>query len=121
MKKTILIVEDEKSLSEAYKKILEKEKFKVVLACNGREALDCLDGIQPDAILLDLRMPVMNGLEFLKYYQAPKKNPPAIIIFSNMDNQKEIDQAYSLGASRYILKAWASPKELVKVVRESVI
>jgi DNA-binding NarL/FixJ family response regulator len=43
-----------------------------------------------------------------------------IIIFSNYDLQKEIDEAYDLGAQRYVLKAWASPKELIKIVKDTL-
>ena len=62
-------------------------------------------------------MPVLDGIGFLEAYQ-PKalKNPPKIVVFSNFDMQKEIDQAYELGADKYMLKAWASPKELLQLV-----
>jgi DNA-binding NarL/FixJ family response regulator len=43
-----------------------------------------------------------------------------IIVFSNYDLQQEIDEAYDLGAQRYVLKAWASPKELIKIVEDTI-
>jgi len=43
-----------------------------------------------------------------------------VIVFSNYDMQNEIDEAYGLGADRYILKAWASPKELLRVVKDTL-
>lgn len=43
-----------------------------------------------------------------------------MIVFSNLDTQKEIDEAYKLGAHKYMLKAWASPKELVRFVKETL-
>jgi DNA-binding NarL/FixJ family response regulator len=65
-------------------------------------------------------MPTLDGIGFLKAYQpiANHKNVN-IIVFSNYDMQQEIDQAYELGARRYILKAWASPKELIKIVEDA--
>lgn len=118
---TILIVEDEQSLSDAYVMILENEGYKVAAAYDGQQALDYLKKNTPDLILLDLRMPVMDGLEFLETAKLSERLPNLpIVVFSNYDVQKEIDAAYELGATRYILKAWAAPKELVQVVQQSL-
>lgn len=116
---SVLIVEDEPSLNDAYKRILESEKISVVTAFNGREALDALNKKQPDIILLDLKMPEMDGIEFLQKYSKSKfKGKSKIIIFSNYDEQAEIKDAFDLGATKYMLKAWASPSEVVNVVKE---
>lgn len=114
----VLIVEDEALLNEAYQTILGKEGFDHKSAYNGEEALKILEDFTPDVILLDLRMPKMNGIEFLKAFDDAKKKHVKIIIFSNYDVQKEIDEAFALGATRYMLKAWATPKELVRVVND---
>lgn len=115
--KTVLIVEDENMLNEAYAVILKSGGYNVVSAFDGKAALEVLEDQHIDAILLDLRMPVLDGIGFLEAYQPKgRKNPPKIVIFSNFDMQKEIDQAYDLGADKYMLKAWASPKELLQLV-----
>ena len=117
----ILIVEDEKLLNEAYELVLKKEGYDVKAAFNGAEALDIFEKHKPDLILLDLRMPKMDGVEFLKQLESKGKHPDLnVIVFSNYDEQKEIDEAFKHGATRYILKAWSSPKELVKVVHETL-
>jgi two-component system response regulator (stage 0 sporulation protein F) len=115
----VLIVEDEQLLNEAYARVLGAANIALLRAYNGKEALDILKNDKPDIILLDLRMPVMDGIEFLKKLQ-PKDNLPdaKIIVFSNYDDQHEIDEAFSLGAMHYMLKAWATPDELVKLIRE---
>lgn len=115
----VLIVEDEQLLNEAYARVLGAAKISLMRAYNGKEALDMLKSKHPDIILLDLRMPVMDGIEFLKRLK-PKENLPhtKIIVFSNYDDQHEIDEAFSLGAMHYMLKAWATPDELVKLIRE---
>jgi len=117
----ILIVEDEKVLNEAYELVLKKEGYAVSCAFNGEEALAYVKKGKFDLILLDLRMPKIDGVEFLKR-SDPSKNFPStkIIVFSNYDDQKEVDDAIKHGATRYILKAWSSPSELVKIVRESL-
>ena len=117
----ILIVEDEQSLNEAYQIILRKAGYTVRTAYDGEEALQVTEKEEPALILLDLRMPRMDGLEFLSNYQAREKHPNVkIIVFSNYDMQKEIDEAYRLGADRYFMKALASPKELLQVVEATL-
>jgi two-component system response regulator (stage 0 sporulation protein F) len=116
-KSTILIVEDEESLNEAYQIILRKAGYKVQVAFDGQEALKLAAMEEPSLILLDLRMPRMDGIEFLRQFDLKRKHPGVkVIIFSNYDMQKEIDEAYSLGADRYFMKALASPRELLQVV-----
>jgi len=119
--KSILVIEDENTLNEAYQLVLAKAGYDVLSAFDGKEALQILKEVTPDIILLDLRMPVMDGIEFLKNYNKDKsiKNPPRVIVFSNYDMQKEIDQAYALGADRYVLKSMTSPRELISLVSEN--
>ena len=115
----ILIVEDDIDLNNAYEMILTASGYTVSTAYNGAEALEVVekDG-DPDIIFLDLRMPVMDGIEFLKRYKAPTHETTSIIVFSNYDAKKEVDEAYDLGADRYVLKARAAPKELIKIVED---
>ena len=115
----VLIVEDELVLNDAYAQVLSSAGIDLLRAYNGQEALDILQDETPDIVLLDLRMPVMDGISFLKKL-SPKHTMPdtKIIVFSNYDDQKEIDTAFSLGAMHYMLKAWATPDELIKLIRE---
>lgn len=120
-KSFILIVEDEWMIADACRMILEAEGYEVAVVNEGQQALDFLKEKVPNIILLDLRMPVMDGLEFLRQVDLLKNFPDLpVIVFSNYDVQKDVDEAYSYGATRYILKAWASPKELAKVVKETL-
>lgn len=115
----VLIVEDERLLNEAYARVLAAADISLLRAYNGKEAFELLKGNKPGIILLDLRMPVMDGIEFLKKLK-PKENLPEakIIVFSNYDDQREIDEAFSLGAMHYMLKAWATPDELIQLIYE---
>jgi CheY-like chemotaxis protein len=116
---TILIVEDDLALNDAYKTILSSAGYETRSAFNGEEALAICDQGEPDVIFLDLRMPVMDGIGFLKAYQPLTKHKNVkIIVFSNYDMEREVDEAYALGAERYVLKAWASPTELIKIVKD---
>lgn len=117
-KNSVLIIEDDNDLREAYVMILQSEGIDVHAAENGKAALDILQKKgNPGIIFLDLRMPVMGGLEFLETYDAPAHEDTEVIVFSNYDAKNEIDAAYDLGARRYVLKARAAPKELIRIVR----
>lgn len=117
-KETVLIVEDDADLRDAYVMILESEGIKTFSAENGAVALELLKSHgDPGIIFLDLRMPVMNGIEFLKAYNAPAHPETEVVVFSNYDAKTEIDAAYNLGAERYVLKARAAPKELIRIVK----
>ena len=119
---TILIVEDENALNEAYQIILRTAGYQVYSAYDGEDALEKAAAHEPDLILLDLRMPHMDGLNFLRHYELRIHHPKVrVVVFSNYDIQKDIDEAYNQGADRYILKAWASPKELLKIVADTLV
>jgi CheY-like chemotaxis protein len=117
----VLIVEDEKTLNSAYKTILEKEGHQVATAFNGVEALDAVAKKTPDIILLDLLMPKMDGIEFLRTIKLKEKYPhTAVVILSNLDMDSEIQQAFELGAYKYILKAITSPQQLAVLVNHLI-
>lgn len=120
-KKSILIVEDEPELAEVYQTLLGQSGYNITVAHNGESALAAVEEKAPDLILLDLRMPIMGGVEFLENYDVKEEHKGVkVIVFSNYDMQDEIDDAYRLGADRYVLKAWASPKELLQIVKDSL-
>jgi len=116
----ILIVEDDSDLNNAYKIILENEGYDVVSVFNGQEALDALKTFNPDLILLDLLMPVMGGLQFLQEYELDKHKQVKVLIFTNMENSPEVNEAYNLGAHRAIIKSWTAPQNLTRVVDDAL-
>jgi len=118
----ILIVEDDKDLNNAYSVILKHEGHEVVEAFDGKEALSKIKDFNPELVLLDLLMPVMGGLEFLKSWGDPKKRKNVkILIFTNMENSPEVTEAYKLGANRCIIKSWTAPHNLAKVVSDTLL
>jgi CheY-like chemotaxis protein len=116
----ILIVEDDKDLNNAYKIILENEGHNVVSVFNGQEALESLKEFEPQLILLDLLMPVMGGLEFLQQYDLDNHSQVKVLIFTNMENSPEVNEAYDLGAHRCIIKSWTAPQNLTHVIDEAL-
>jgi CheY-like chemotaxis protein len=114
----VLIVEDNESLNEVYKIILSRAGYSVKTAFNGVEALKSVKQKMPDLILLDMLMPEMGGLGFLKKFNAPKNAKTKIIILSNLDEDQDIKEAQKYGVAQYILKASLSPAELISQVKQ---
>jgi len=118
---TILLVEDDQALNMAFRTVLTKAGYNVVSAFHGLEALEYLSDNQPQLILLDLLMPKLNGINFLKRYQPTVNHPTVrIIVFSNLDTEPEIAEAMQLGAHKYLLKADTTPKQLVESVKATL-
>ncbi len=111
----ILVVEDDHDLNTAYRIILEHEKHTVRTAFNGQEALDLLEEFKPDLIVLDLLMPIMSGIDFLNQYKNANEHAK-VLVFTNLENSSEINEAFRLGADKCVVKAWTGPQGLLKVV-----
>jgi DNA-binding response OmpR family regulator len=109
----ILIIEDNESLNQVYTFILGKEGHAVSSVFNGKEGLKAVKSDLPDLILLDMLMPQMDGLTFLKKLSLPKRAKTKILVLTNLDEDEEMKAAHKLGATSYVLKATTSPSELV--------
>lgn len=103
--KTILLAEDFKDNAVLMKRLLEMEGYRVFIAEDGREAIEKALGIRPDLIILDVSMPVINGLEACELLKGNKKTHDIPIVFISAHDKKSIkDEAFSLGAARYYTK-----------------
>ena len=115
----ILVVEDDRDLNEAYQMILRREHHTVEAVFNGEQALVKLQTFIPDLVLLDLLMPVKSGVDFLKDYDIRFKHPEVrVVVFTNLENSPEINEAFGLGAYKCVIKSWTAPQGLVKVVED---
>ena len=103
-----LLIEDDEIERLKFVRVLKKNNYpyKLTEAKNGEEALDILEKQDaPDIILLDLNMPKMNGLEFLKILKSnPKLKYVPIIILSTSNNHRDLKQCYEEGIAGYIVK-----------------
>ena len=68
--KTILIVDDDRSVADTFARMLKLEGFEVATAINAEAGLELADHVRPSAIILDMRMPITNGLQFLRQVRA---------------------------------------------------
>lgn len=118
----IFIIDDDAFLLDMYALKFSQKNFMVTSASGTLAALEKLrGGYTPEIILVDLVMPAMDGFEFLETLRTEGLASKAlIIILSNLGQQEDIDRGLSLGASGYIIKASATPSEVVEKVLETV-
>ncbi len=115
----ILIVDDDKFLLDMYSIKFSEHGYQIETAFSGAEALEKLNqGFEPDIYLVDIIMPVMDGFELIR--QLREKKPTgrhAIVVLSNLGQKDDIDRALALGVDGYIVKASATPSEVVSKVK----
>lgn len=111
----IIIIEDEIDLQEAYNFLLTNAGHHVLTAYNGQEGLSSLKNHPVDLILLDINMPIMNGLEFLEHF-IPKRKKEKIVIFSNMLDKTVEEEVIEQGVDKVILKSSITPKQLIDLI-----
>ncbi|MFK7779856.1 MAG: response regulator [Candidatus Gracilibacteria bacterium] len=118
MTKKLLIIEDDKVLNEMYALKFKKEGFEVESAYDGIEGLAKVASFNPEAILLDIMMPSMNGFETLQAIKSQTSSNCKIIIFTNIVDKDKINKAIEMGADDYLIKADTTPKDAVEKVEE---
>ena len=114
-KKTILVVDDELEFLKMVRMRLEANKFEVVTAVNGQEALEKLAKYKINAVLLDIMMPGMNGLDVLKAIRKNDKDLPVFIITAN-SNEERFEIANKYKASGFIVKTSDLKKEIENII-----
>ena len=117
MAKKILVVDDEKPISDIIKFNLEKEGYEVVVAFDGEEALEKVEAEDPDLIILDLMLPKVDGLEVAKRVRAKHTTP--IIMVTAKDSELDKVLGLELGADDYVTKPFSN-RELVARVKANL-
>jgi CheY-like chemotaxis protein len=99
---TVLIVDDERNLRELYETELSEEGYEVMLASNGKEAMDILQERTPDVVVMDIRMPEMDGIEALGKMVSRHKHIPIIINTAYTSYQEDYR---TWAAEAYVVKS----------------
>ncbi len=115
----LLIIEDDPYVLRMYARIFDTQLLTVKTALNGSLGLVAADSFRPDLILLDVMMPIMNGIETL---DALKRNPATkqipVIMLSSLGEEDIIHQAMSKGAVAYLIKSDFSPEQLQEEIQK---
>lgn len=121
MKKTILIIDDEVAKRSAVSQALQEENFNVEEADNGQVGLQMAINNQPDLILLDMKMPVLDGLAMLKELRKDSWGKTALVVlFSSYADPEQIAEALALGAQDYLLKSAYDLQEVVSQLKNKL-
>ena len=112
----ILAVDDDPDLLLLIRSALQGEGHQTLVASDGRAALDLIGEEEPDVVLLDLMMPILDGWGVLRSL-ADRSSSPRVIVLSAKTADEDIARAFELGAAEYVVKPF-DPARLMGTVRE---
>lgn len=116
----MLVVEDDDAIIELLRFLLEQEGLEVEVARDGLEALDKIGIWSPDLVLLDLRLPKLEGMDVLwEMRQNPEWSKIPVIVISVDSSPQTMLQGWRLGVDSYFIKPF-DPDELIRVVRRII-
>lgn len=119
MSKLILVVDDSQTMLMSLKMNLEMNGYKVETATNGEEGLNKIKaGLNPNLIITDINMPVMNGLEFIREVRKVLRFTPILILTTESESSKK-EEAKKLGATGWLIKP-VSGNDLIKVIQRVI-
>ena len=115
-KKTILIVDDDRELSDGLRLMLERQGFRVIQASDGVQGKTAIYNQRPDLVILDMMMPRMGGYPVLEHFKGKTDAPPIIMITANEGSRHKAYAEY-LGVIDYLRKPFATEKLMEAVQR----
>ncbi len=116
--KTVLVVEDKASLTQMLQFLFLSKGLDVEIAYDGAEAMEKVNALRPNLILLDIMMPKMDGFEVLeKLKESPDTAGIPVIMLTARKSREDMDRARELGAVEYITKPFKAVEVVDKVLR----
>ena len=116
--KRILIVDDDKDLRFNLSAVLREEGHEVIAASDGKQTIKVIDKSSPDLVLLDIKLPGMDGVELLQEIKRKWNNLPIIMLTANSDVKSAV-KAMKLGAYDYITKPF-DDEELILIIKKAL-
>tara|TARA_Y200000002_G_C22634259_1_gene643914 strand:+ start:588 stop:1238 length:651 start_codon:yes stop_codon:yes gene_type:complete len=117
MKIKVIIIDDHTLFREGLQRLLVRHEIDVISSVsNGEDGIKSIKKLEPDIVLLDLRMPNVNGIDVLKNIREHNKSLP-VVMLTTSDDEKDLIEAFRNGASGYLLKDM-EPDDLVVALRD---
>jgi two-component system response regulator MtrA len=121
MKKKVMVVDDDPSLGEMYRKIFSDEGYDVTWVQDGEKALATILEVKPDLLLLDIMMPKIQGLDVLDIIKAtPSTDQTKIIVLTALSDDDVITKAKKFGAVDVIVKSQVEMEQVVAKVKAAL-
>lgn len=118
---TVLLVEDDATLLAMYERAFKLFKVPLVSASNGEEGLQKAKSFKPSLILLDIMMPVIDGIEVLRRLKADEETKAIpVIMMTNLTDSKQLKIALDLGAISYLVKSETEPDKIIEIVKSVI-
>ncbi|MCT4629318.1 response regulator [Winogradskyella sp.] len=118
--KKIVIVDDEPNIVMTLEYTFKKHNFEVYIARDGSEALDILENVVPDVIMLDIMMPKVDGYQTLRLIKESDELKNTKVVFLTAKNKaSDIEKGLKLGADKYLTKPF-SVKKIVSEINELI-
>jgi len=121
-KNKILLVDDDRFLLDMYSAKFVDQGFEVTAVTSGQEALNKLEsGLKPIVIITNILMPTMDGFQLIQsLHDKGYHHQMAIIVLSSLGQKEDTEKALALGVDGYIVKASATPTEVVEKIKEII-
>lgn len=117
----VLMVEDHRDIAELYQLKLQLEGYRVAVASDGPTGLEMARSLHPDLILLDVRLPILDGLEVLTALrESEEMRQVPVVVFSEDDSSETMQRARGLNVAAYLVKANLLPSTLAQVISETL-
>ena len=117
--KTILLAEDDPFIVDIYSTALRQEGYKVDVALDGETAFKKIKNTLPDLLILDMKLPKIDGIELLKMIrQDPQTKNLKVIVVSNFNPRDLFPDTFKLNVIKCFLKVQTTPEDVVKEIRE---
>jgi DNA-binding NarL/FixJ family response regulator len=115
---SVLLVDDERLIRAGLRAIIDAEPDLTVVgeAADGAEVLDQVTRLRPDVVLMDVRMPELDGIQATRRILATVAQPPKILVVTTFENDEYVYEALRAGATGFLLKR-ARPEEIVQAIR----
>ena len=117
--KTVLIIEDDRAVAATYRHKFKEAGFRVEVAPDGVEGVKLVSTLRPDAVVLDLLMPRMDGIEVLKFIRGHAElSGTPVVVFSNSYMTSLVESAWRAGADECLMKSSTMPGQLLEAVKK---